>query len=129
MEEDVEFRQGLPLDYLTYMGVQNSDKVQNQILFYQLYTSSSSHSPLCCVFTVDALKRRLVLVQDDPRRSKFFSRIDSLMKKLTDYAPVDAAVDQKARDFLHDCLPPVLTPGMEGPHQPAIIFANHPVSE
>lgn len=27
MEEDVEFRQGLPLDYLTYMGVQNSDKV------------------------------------------------------------------------------------------------------
>ncbi|XP_060907797.1 ribosomal oxygenase 1 [Labrus mixtus] len=72
-EEDVEFRQGLPLDYLTYMGVQNSDK-------------------------------------DDPRRTKFFSRIESLMKKLTSYAPVDAAVDQKARGFLHDCLPPMLTP-------------------
>lgn len=27
MEEDVEFRRGLPLDYLTYMGVQNSEKV------------------------------------------------------------------------------------------------------
>ncbi|AWP20276.1 putative bifunctional lysine-specific demethylase and histidyl-hydroxylase NO66 [Scophthalmus maximus] len=75
MEEDVEFRQGLPLDYLTYMGVQNSDN-------------------------------------DDSRRTKFFSRIESLLKKLKDYAPVDAAVDQKARDFLHDCLPPVLTPGM-----------------
>ncbi|XP_037607325.1 ribosomal oxygenase 1 [Sebastes umbrosus] len=73
MEEDVEFRQGLPLDYLTYMGVQNSD-------------------------------------EDDPRRTKFFSRIESLMKKLTTYAPVDAAVDQKARSFLHDCLPPMLTP-------------------
>uniref|UniRef100_UPI0037E8B871 ribosomal oxygenase 1 n=1 Tax=Semicossyphus pulcher TaxID=241346 RepID=UPI0037E8B871 len=73
MEEDVEFRQGLPLDYLTYMGVQNSDK-------------------------------------DDPRRAKFFSRIESLMNKLANYAPVDAAVDQKARDFLHDCLPPMLTP-------------------
>nr|XP_046229287.1 ribosomal oxygenase 1 [Scatophagus argus] len=73
MEEDVEFRHGLPLDYLTFMGVQNSDK-------------------------------------DDPRRTKFFSQIDSLMKKLTNYAPVDAAVDQKARDFLHDCLPPMLTP-------------------
>ncbi|XP_028253352.1 ribosomal oxygenase 1 [Parambassis ranga] len=73
MEEDVEFRQGLPLDYLTYMGVQNSDK-------------------------------------DDPRRTKFLARIDNLMKKLKNYAPVDAAVDQKARDFLHDCLPPVLTP-------------------
>uniref|UniRef100_A0A673AWK7 Bifunctional lysine-specific demethylase and histidyl-hydroxylase n=1 Tax=Sphaeramia orbicularis TaxID=375764 RepID=A0A673AWK7_9TELE len=72
MEEDVEYRQGLPLDYLTYMGVQNSDK-------------------------------------DDPRRAKFFSRIESLMKKLSNYAPVDAAVDQKARDFLHDCLPPMLT--------------------
>ncbi|XP_075939847.1 ribosomal oxygenase 1 [Anarhichas minor] len=73
MEEDVEFRQGLPLDYLTYMGVQNSDK-------------------------------------DDPRRTKFFSRIECLMKKLATYSPVDAAVDQKARAFLHDCLPPMLTP-------------------
>ncbi|XP_042359335.1 ribosomal oxygenase 1 [Plectropomus leopardus] len=73
MEEDVEFRQGLPLDYLAYMGVQNSDK-------------------------------------DDQRRTKFFSQVESLMKKLTNYAPIDAAVDQKARDFLHDCLPPVLTP-------------------
>ncbi|XP_006792672.1 ribosomal oxygenase 1 [Neolamprologus brichardi] len=73
MEEDVEFRRGLPLDYLTYMGVQNSDK-------------------------------------EDPRRAKFFSRIDNLMKRLTNYAPVDAAVDQKAKDFIHDCLPPALTP-------------------
>ncbi|XP_028997528.1 ribosomal oxygenase 1 isoform X2 [Betta splendens] len=73
MEEDVEFRQGLPLEYLTYMGVQNSDK-------------------------------------DDPRRTKFFSQTESLLKKLINYAPVDAAVDQKARDFLHDCLPPMLSP-------------------
>ncbi|XP_004550525.1 ribosomal oxygenase 1 isoform X2 [Maylandia zebra] len=73
MEEDVEFRRGLPLDYLTYMGVQNSDK-------------------------------------EDPRRAKFFSRIDNLMKRLTNYAPLDAAVDQKAKDFIHDCLPPTLTP-------------------
>ncbi len=33
MEEDVEFRKGLPLDYLTYMGVQNSDKVKINQLF------------------------------------------------------------------------------------------------
>uniref|UniRef100_A0AAY4DNW0 Bifunctional lysine-specific demethylase and histidyl-hydroxylase n=1 Tax=Denticeps clupeoides TaxID=299321 RepID=A0AAY4DNW0_9TELE len=73
MEEDVEFRKGLPLDYLSYMGVQNSEK-------------------------------------NDPRRVEFQKRVDSLMKKLAAYAPVDAAVDQKAREFLHDCLPPVLTP-------------------
>lgn len=34
------------------------------------------------------------------------------MKKLTTYCPVDAAVDQKAKDFLHDCLPPMLTSGV-----------------
>ncbi|XP_075315353.1 ribosomal oxygenase 1 isoform X2 [Odontesthes bonariensis] len=73
MEEDVEFRRGLPLEYLTYMGIQNSDK-------------------------------------EDLRRVKFLARIENLMKKLPNYAPVDAAVDQKAREFLHDCLPPMLTP-------------------
>ncbi|XP_023662418.2 ribosomal oxygenase 1 [Paramormyrops kingsleyae] len=72
MEEDVEFRKGLPLDYLTYMGVQNSDK-------------------------------------EDPRRAQFTEHLLGLMKKLTSYAPVDAAVDQKAKEFLHDCLPPVHT--------------------
>ncbi|KAM9703613.1 ribosomal oxygenase 1 [Menidia menidia] len=73
MEEDVEFRRGLPLDYLTYMGVQHSDK-------------------------------------EDHRRVKFLARMENLIKKLPNYAPVDAAVDQKAREFLHDCLPPMLTP-------------------
>ncbi|KAM5163958.1 ribosomal oxygenase 1 [Mantella aurantiaca] len=71
-EEDVEFRKGLPLDYLEYMGVQNADL-------------------------------------EDPRRNTFIEKVHSLMKKLTEYAPVDAAADQKAKLFLHDCLPPVLT--------------------
>ncbi|XP_060617205.2 ribosomal oxygenase 1 [Anolis sagrei] len=72
IEEDVEYRQGLPMDYLEYMGVLNSDRV-------------------------------------DPRRASFMQKISRLITKLTDYAPVDAAVDQKAKCFLHDCLPPVLT--------------------
>uniref|UniRef100_A0A8C1VC42 Bifunctional lysine-specific demethylase and histidyl-hydroxylase n=1 Tax=Cyprinus carpio TaxID=7962 RepID=A0A8C1VC42_CYPCA len=72
MEEDVEFRKGLPLDYLQFVGVQNSEK-------------------------------------EDPRRDRFIAHIEGLLKKLVKYAPVDAAVDQKARDFLHDCLPPVLS--------------------
>ncbi|XP_053126443.1 ribosomal oxygenase 1 [Hemicordylus capensis] len=72
IEEDVEYRQGLPLDYLQYMGVLNSEVV-------------------------------------DPRRAAFMQRIKTLITRLVDYAPVDAAVDQKAKAFLHDCLPPVLT--------------------
>ncbi|XP_053316569.1 ribosomal oxygenase 1 [Spea bombifrons] len=72
-EEDVEFRKGLPLDYMEYMGVQNAEL-------------------------------------EDSRRQTFIQKVQTLMKKLSDYAPVDAAVDQKAKEFLHDCLPPVLTP-------------------
>ncbi|XP_020665844.3 ribosomal oxygenase 1 [Pogona vitticeps] len=71
VEEDVEYRQGLPIDYLEYMGVLNSDHV-------------------------------------DPRRAAFIQKINTLITKLVDYAPVDAAVDQKTKAFLHDCLPPVL---------------------
>ncbi|KAJ7413500.1 Bifunctional lysine-specific demethylase and histidyl-hydroxylase NO66 [Willisornis vidua] len=71
LEEDVEYRQGLPMDYLRYMGVANSDAV-------------------------------------DARRTAFIEKVQSLIKKLVDYAPIDAAVDQRAKSFLHDCLPPVL---------------------
>ncbi|XP_074005955.1 ribosomal oxygenase 1 [Numenius arquata] len=72
LEEDVEYRQGLPMDYLGYMGVANSDAV-------------------------------------DARRTAFMEKVQSLIKKLVHYAPIDAAVDQRAKSFLHDCLPPVLT--------------------
>ncbi|XP_069811115.1 ribosomal oxygenase 1 [Dendropsophus ebraccatus] len=72
-EDDVEFRRGLPLDYLDYMGVQNAESL-------------------------------------DPRRENFIEKAQELIRKLAEYAPVDAAVDQKAKAFLHDCLPPVLTP-------------------
>lgn len=43
MEEDVEFRKGLPLDYLTYMGVQNSDKVDHQSFCLHHFLSPSPH--------------------------------------------------------------------------------------
>ncbi|XP_042646865.1 ribosomal oxygenase 1 [Tyto alba] len=72
LEEDVEYRQGLPMDYLGYMGVANSDTL-------------------------------------DVRRMAFVEKVQGLIKKLVDYAPIDAAVDQRAKSFLHDCLPPVLT--------------------
>ncbi|NXH12251.1 RIOX1 oxygenase, partial [Bucco capensis] len=72
LEEDVEYRQGLPMDYLGYMGIANSDVVNS-------------------------------------RRTAFMEKVQSLIKKLVDYAPIDAAVDQRAKLFLHDCLPPVLT--------------------
>lgn len=52
-------------------------------------------------------------VQKNTRlREEFLTHVENLMKKLPEYAPVDAAVDQKAKEFFHDCLPPALTPGM-----------------
>lgn len=55
-------------------------------------------------------------MQDDKRREKFLTQIETLIKKLPEYAPVDAAVDQKARDFLSDCLPPMFTQGSQSIH-------------
>ncbi|XP_001375764.1 ribosomal oxygenase 1 [Monodelphis domestica] len=72
MEEDVEFRRGLPRDYLDYMGVQHSES-------------------------------------GDPRRGPFLEKLQGLLVRLAQYAPVDAVADQRAKGFLHDCLPPVLS--------------------
>ncbi|XP_048804483.1 ribosomal oxygenase 1 [Lagopus muta] len=72
LEEDLEYRQGLPMDCLGYMGVANSDAI-------------------------------------DARRTAFVEKVQHLIMKLVDYAPIDAAMDQRAKSFLHDCLPPVLT--------------------
>jgi lysine-specific demethylase/histidyl-hydroxylase NO66 len=74
MEEDIEFRRGLPQDYLNFMGVAHSDESSSQ-------------------------------------RTVFIEKIKSLMAKLFDHAPIDAAVDQMGKQFIHDALPPMLTAG------------------
>ncbi|XP_038621431.1 ribosomal oxygenase 1 [Tachyglossus aculeatus] len=70
LEEDAEFRRGLPRDYLDYMGALHADTA-------------------------------------DPRRDAFLARLRELLGRLARHAPVDAAADQRAKAFLHDCLPPV----------------------
>ncbi|XP_035672115.1 bifunctional lysine-specific demethylase and histidyl-hydroxylase NO66 [Branchiostoma floridae] len=46
---------------------------------------------------------------DDPRRKAFLETLQSLLSRLVNYVPVDAGVDQKAVEFMRDCLPPVFT--------------------
>ncbi|XP_012782145.2 ribosomal oxygenase 1 [Ochotona princeps] len=72
MEENVEFRRGLPRDFMDYMGAQHSDS-------------------------------------KDPRRAAFMEKVRVLVSRLGHFAPVDAVADQRAKDFIHDSLPPVLT--------------------
>lgn len=72
-EESVDFRRGLPVDYLQYMGIAHSDKTE------------------------------------DERREAFTSHLRKLFDKLWEHLPIDAAVDQMAKEFMHDAFPPVLT--------------------
>ncbi|XP_038191965.1 ribosomal oxygenase 1 [Arvicola amphibius] len=72
IEENVEFRRGLPRDFMDYMGAQYSDS-------------------------------------KDPRRTAFMEKVRVLVARLGHFAPVDAVADQRAKDFIHDSLPPVLT--------------------
>lgn len=70
-QEDLQFREGLPRDFLLNMGVANEDKASTE-------------------------------------REQFISKVKHLMKKLIDYAPIDAACDQMGRKLMHDGLPPAL---------------------
>ncbi|XP_023227777.1 ribosomal oxygenase 1-like [Centruroides sculpturatus] len=71
VEEDIEFRKSLPLDYAKYMGVSNADN-------------------------------------DIEKHQAFEQKVKELTIRLTEYLPIDAAVDQKVKDFLHEALPPFI---------------------
>eukprot|EP00095_Tigriopus_kingsejongensis_P010057 maker-scaffold99_size374999-snap-gene-2.25 protein:Tk10057 transcript:maker-scaffold99_size374999-snap-gene-2.25-mRNA-1 annotation:"nucleolar protein 66" len=73
LQECEQFRRGLPTNYLSFMGIANSDS-------------------------------------ESPERSQFIATVQGLMGKLFTYAPVDAGVDQMGKRFMHDALPPCLTP-------------------
>jgi len=45
-------------------------------------------------------------------RSRFRKTAQNLVAKLMSFAPVDAACDQMAKEFLQNSLPPVLTDGI-----------------
>lgn len=68
MEEDVEFRQGLPLDYLTFMGVQNSDKVISRL--FCVYTSLPVNILPCLRPKLTKLNNILLVCTGGPTQDK-----------------------------------------------------------
>merc|ERR1712121_310723 len=46
--------------------------------------------------------------KDTSARKQFVDRVKTLMKKMIDYAPIDAACDQLGKKLMHDVLPPAL---------------------
>lgn len=72
IEEDEEFRKGMPLNVMNHLGVVHSDS-------------------------------------ESPERESILKKLKKLFDKLFDYAPVDAAADQLAKDYIHAALPPCLS--------------------
>jgi len=72
MEEDVDFRRGLPIGYLKHVGVCKAEKASAE-------------------------------------RSEFLKKIQQLIMKLANFAPVDAAADEMSVGMIQDMLPPLFT--------------------
>ncbi|XP_034257102.1 ribosomal oxygenase 1-like [Thrips palmi] len=72
IDEDEDFRKGMPLDVLNHLGAVHSDS-------------------------------------ESPERKAIMKKLKRLFSKLFDYAPVDAASDQLAKDYIHGALPPCLS--------------------
>ncbi|XP_034240960.1 ribosomal oxygenase 1-like isoform X2 [Thrips palmi] len=72
INEDEDFRKGLPLDAMNHLGAVHSDS-------------------------------------ESPEREALMKKLKRLFNKLFDYAPVDAASDQLAKDYIHGALPPCLS--------------------
>lgn len=73
IEENEEFRRGLPLDAFNHLGAVYSDV-------------------------------------ESPERDALLRKVKKLFSKLLEYAPVDAAADQMVKEYIHEALPPYLTP-------------------
>ena len=73
METNVEYRKGLPIDYLSFMG--------------QAYSNEKS-----------------------TKRTEFIERVTELASKVVTSVAIDSGVDQMGKRFIHDTLPPYLTP-------------------
>jgi len=71
--EDTTFREGLPRNYLSYMGVAHEDSAS-------------------------------------PQRTSFLNKLSSLLAKLANHAPTDAACDQMGKRLMSEVLPPALEP-------------------
>jgi bifunctional lysine-specific demethylase and histidyl-hydroxylase NO66 len=69
MSENVEYRRGLPLNYLMNTGIAFDSKTTND-------------------------------------RKEFIKKTENLIKNLVKFAPIDAAVDQMAKQYIGDSLPP-----------------------
>merc|ERR1712212_195211 len=84
-QEDVQFREGLPRDYLLNMGVAHEEIPAGASV------NRASSNPLAT-----------------STRDQFITKVKHLMTKLIDYAPIDAACNQMGKKLMHEVLPPAL---------------------
>ena len=73
MKNDVDFRKGLPVDYLSFMGKVHCNK-------------------------------------ESTKRNEFIKHVTYLASKVIDVVAIDTGADLMGKRFVHDTLPPYLTP-------------------
>ena len=117
IEENVEFRKGLPLDYLNYMGIVHQDKVGCTLLLEPsidggVLLQKTSVLRMQQSHLLDLVQMVLcfsLFPQESSERQQFQKTVEGLVKSLVKYLPLDAACDQMGKQAIHDALPPVLT--------------------
>lgn len=87
MEDDVEFRRGLPVNYLQYLGTQKN---------ISSYVEEEEKET----------KKETISNKDDDRVKKFKEQIKSHLSKLVDHIDVNKAADSMSSDFMASRLPP-----------------------
>lgn len=87
MEDDVEFRRGLPVNYLQYLGTQKN---------ISSYVEEEEKET----------KKETISNKDDDRVKKFKEQIKSHLSKLVDHIDVNKAADSMSSDFIASRLPP-----------------------
>jgi len=87
MEDDVEFRRGLPVNYLQYLGTQKN---------ISSYVEEEEKDT----------KKETISNKDDDRVKKFKEQIKSHLSKLVDHIDVNKAADSMSSDFMASRLPP-----------------------
>ena len=85
MEDDLDFRRGLPTDYLRYLGTG-----KNMVKY--VYEEGD--------------KNELTSNEKDKNVMKFKEKIKALFSELVDHIDVDTAADAMCSDFIKSRLPP-----------------------
>jgi hypothetical protein len=108
VEEDIEFRRGLPVNFLSYMGVvfEQADDDEDEDQDEDGNNDEDTKTP--------KQKKMAVVKEDkDPRQEAFSDQVGKLLDRLPQYLRLHEAADIFAQDFVCNRMPPVDSPFLQ----------------